>query len=104
MTIDELLSSFRDAIASADTKRMEDLFLVPDATEDGQNRQANINEFRKDWAEIEKGPPVVFNAKDAVIHIEMDDLDPDGPPGGHVTTIELKIVYTDHGWRIRAMR
>ena len=83
---------------------MERLFLAPDATEDGRNRESNLAELRKDWTGTASGPPVKLNPKRAVIYIDMDDLDPDGPPGGHISKIELKVIDTDDGWHIEAMR
>ena len=104
MSIDELLSNFGEAIPSADSERMQHLFLTPDSTDDGKNREAIVNEFRKDWADRNNGPPVTLRPKSAVVYIEMDDLDPDGPPGGRTSTIELKLEHTEHGWQIAAMR
>lgn len=83
---------------------MERLFLAPDATEDGRNRQSHLDEIRKDWADIASGPPVKLNPKRAVIHIDMDELNPDGAPGGHISKMELKVVLTGDGWRIEAIR
>lgn len=103
-SLDNLLSQLDGAIASADVEKMERLFLAPDASENGRNRESNLAELRKDWAGAASGPPVKFNPKRAVIHIDMDDLDPDGPPGGHISKIELKVIHTDDGWRIEEMR
>ena len=103
-TLDGLLREFDDAIASADIEKMESLFLPPDGTEDGRNREANLAEARKDWAKTESGPPIKLIPKRAIIQIDMESLDPNGPPAGHTSKIELKTVYTDDGWRVETMR
>ena len=80
------------------------LFLAPDESEDGRNRQSNLTELRKDWKIAKSGPPIELEPKQAVIRVEMNDLDPDGPPGGHVSEIEIKVLRTNDGWRIATMR
>ena len=104
LSIDELLTEFEKAIRTADVDSMERLFLPPDDSIEGQNRSSNLTELRKDWKGRRDGPPLRFESRQAVIKIEMTDLDPDGPPSPHVSEIELKIVRTDGKWRILSMQ
>ncbi len=101
-SIDGLLEQFDAAIASANVKKLEALFLPPDKTENGRNREANLAEARKDWTDAKSGPPVNLIPKRALIHIDMENLE--SPIGARISKIELEVVSTDDGWRIEAMR
>jgi len=103
-SIDRLLEQFDAAIASANVKQLEALFLPPDKTENGRNREANLAEARKDWTDAKSGPPVNLIPTRALIHIDMENLDPDSPIGARISKVELEVVSTDDGWRIEAMR
>lgn len=81
-----------------------DLFLEPDDSADGMNRQANLTEIRKDWRNAQSGPPIELETASAVITLDMTDRDPDGPPTPRVTKLELKLVRTETGWRIQTMQ
>ncbi len=104
MSIDQLLTDFGHAISTANVDSMEQLFLPPDDSTDGQNRQSNLRELRKDWKERQDGPPIKLDVVSAVIKLQMTDQDPDGPPTPRGSEIELKIVRTDDGWHIESMR
>lgn len=104
MSIDQLLTDFDHAIRTANVSSMERLFLPPDDSANGQNRQSNLRELRKDWKETQSGPPIELDATNAVITLQMTDLDPDGPPTPRVSKIELNLIRTDDGWRIESMR
>ena len=62
MSIDQLLTDFDHAIRTANVGSMERLFLPPDDSANGQNRQSNLMELRKDWKETKSGPPIELNA------------------------------------------
>lgn len=104
MPIDQLLTDFDHAIKTADVGTMERLFLPPDDSTDGQNRQSNLTELLKDWKETQSGPPIELDATNAVITLQMTDLGPEGPPTPRVSKIELNLIRTDDGWRIESMR
>lgn len=104
MSIDQLLTNFDHAIRTANVSSMERLFLPPDDSTNGQNRQSNLTELRKDWKQTQSGPPIKLDATNAVIKLQMTDLDPDGPKTPRVSEIELMLVRTDDGWRIESMR
>lgn len=104
MSIDQLLTDFDSAVKAGNLSSMEQLFLPSDDTDDGQNRQSNLAELRKDWKEKQYGPPVQLETTSAVIKLQMTDRDPDGPPTARVSEIELKLVRTENGWRIASMR
>ena len=104
MALDQFLHDFNNAIASSDVKGMEQLFLAPDDTADGMNRQENLTELQKDWGNSESGPPIELTTTSAVITLDMTDLDPEGPPTPRVTKLELNLVHTETGWRIQTMR
>lgn len=104
MSLDNLLSAFDKAIRERDADTMAQLFMAPDATADGRNRASHLDEMFKDWKTQSALIPSNLTPRHAVIRIEMQDDDPHGPPGGHVTEIELNVHLTDNGWRIASLR
>jgi hypothetical protein len=78
--------------------------MVPDTTADGRNRASHLDEMSKDWKTQSALVPMNLTPRHALIRIEMQDNDLHGPPGGHVTEIELNLQLTDDGWRIASLR
>ena len=106
--LDELLADFAAATAKLDIAKAETLFLAPDDTAAGQNRQGHLSELRKDWKRakesgVKEGPSVQFKNTKKVIRTQMHIRGPGGPKEGDVSEVEFTVVFTKDGWKIVSM-
>lgn len=53
--LDQLLTDFAAASAKLDIEKAEKLFVSPDDTPAGKNRQGHLSELRKDWKRAKEG-------------------------------------------------
>jgi len=106
--LDELLADFTAATGKLDIERAERLFLPPDDTPGGKNRQAHLSELRKDWnrakeSGAKEGPSVQFKNTKKVIRTQMVISGPGGPKEGYSSEVEFTVAFTKDGWRIVSM-
>jgi hypothetical protein len=103
--LDRLLADFAAAVGKFDVEAAEKLFLPPDNTPDGQNRQGHISELRKDWtrakAEGSQGLQVEFTNTRKVIRTDMRVSLPGGPK--ETSGMEFVVELTRDGWKIASM-
>jgi hypothetical protein len=106
--LDRLLTDFATATATLDVAGAESLFLPPDDTADGRNRQANLSELRKDWQRAREsgasvGPAVQFRNVQKIVRADMLINGPGGPKEGTVSEVEFTAAFTKDGWKIVSM-
>ena len=92
---------------------MEALFLPPDETADGKNRQQHIREIRKDWStgkhkekmivEFKKTQTLVHKGE-TLVRTEMSVSGSGGLPSVSGEPLEFKVVFTSDGCKIAAMK
>ena len=95
------MKDFASAVSSLDAQKAEALFLVPDSTPDGTNRQAHIQEMRKDWTRVAaQGKKMTANFTNTVILVrtQMKGEESTGQP------MEFKVAFTKEGLKIVAMK
>jgi hypothetical protein len=112
--LDQLLADFAAITARLDVDAAERLFLPPDGTAAGENRQAHLTELRKDWTRAREsgaiaGPSVQFantrttvRADTRVILAEMR-ISGAGTTDSQVSEVEFVVALTKDGWKIVSM-
>jgi hypothetical protein len=109
--VDEMLKELATAISELDTKRAKALFLPPDETPDGKNREGHLREMEKDWKRAkERKEKITVAFKNTVsttentvttVRTEMfvggDEAEAEPMP------VEFRVVITKEGCRIVAM-
>jgi hypothetical protein len=106
--LDRLLTDFAAATAKLDIDKAEKLFLPPDDTAAGKNRQAHLSELRKDWKRAKEsganaGPSVQFKNTKKIIRTQMLIGGPGGPQERQVSEVEFTVAFTKDGWKIVSM-
>ncbi len=106
--LDALLADFAAATAKLDIEKAERLFLSPDETPAGKNRQAHLTELRKDWKRAKasgakEGPSVQFKNTKKILRTQMVIRGPGGPKKGQTSEVEFSVALTEDGWKIVSM-
>ena len=102
--VSTMLREFEAAVSVFDVEKAQKLFLPPDDTPDGKNRQKHFDEMRKDWSRAkEKNEKVTVEFKNVVILVRAEMFPGGVKPEAKVTPVELKIKLTREGCRIVAM-
>ena len=104
---DRLLADFAAITAKLDVDAAEKLFVPPDSTAAGQNRQAHLTELRKDWKRAKEsgasaGPSVQFINPRTIIRADMRISGP-GANDSQVSEVEFIVALTKDGWKIVSM-
>ena len=103
--VDRMLKDFAAAVSALDAQKGEALFLPPDDTPDGKNRQGHLREMKKDWGKArERGQQMTVEFRNVVIVVRADMS-----MGGHEAErepipVELKVALTKEGCEIVAMK
>lgn len=103
--VDQMLRDFASAVSNLDAKQAEALFLAPDDTPDGKNRQSHLQEMKKDWkraGEREQKMTVIF--KDTVTTVRTEMLIGGDEAEAEPIPVEFKVVFTKDGCKIVAMK
>ena len=101
--IQTLLDTFSEAVANRNTESMIGLFVAPDGTPEGQNRQNNIDEMKKDWTNVsEPAMAITFsNVKfDNESHLEADMS---ASVGNETETMKFEVRLLNNEWKIVTM-
>ena len=106
--LDRLLTDFAAATAKLDIDNAEKLFLPPNNTAAGKNRESHLSELRKDWTLAKEsganvGPSVQFKNTNKIIRTEMLIGGPGGPQEGQSRKVEFTVAFTKDGWKIVSM-
>lgn len=107
--LDQLLADLAAATSKLDIAKAERLFLPPDDTPAGENRQGHLSEMRKDWKRAREsgaaqGPSVRFKNTRKVVLTQMVIRGPGGPREGQaVHEVEFTVAFTQDGWKIVSM-
>ena len=104
--IQTLLDTFSQAVANRNTESMINLFMAPDDTPEGQNRQNHIDEMKKDWANA-SGPAMAISFSNVKFDNESD-LEADMIVAGSSTdnpgiTVKFKVCLVNNEWKIVSM-
>lgn len=99
-SVDQLLNEFATNVSKLDVKQMRTIFLPPDTTPDGKNRQKHLHEMERDWSSGHKGFTVAF--KNSAITIKTTMVVNRGKESESVP-VEFKIVKTKDGYKIASM-
>ena len=103
-----VLADFSAATSKLDVVKAERLFLPPDETPAGQNRQVYLTELRKDWKRlkasgVKEGPSVQFKNTKKVLLTQMVIHSPDAPKKGETREVAFTVALTEDGWKIVSM-
>jgi hypothetical protein len=100
--LDKLLADMAAATAMFDVEKAEQLFLPPDDTPAGKNRQGHLAEIRKDWkrakeAGAKAGPRLQFKNTKKVIRTQLAVGD---GAKQQTSEVEITVAFTDQSWKI----
>jgi hypothetical protein len=104
--IQTLLDTFSEAVANRNIESIIGLFVAPDGTPEGQNRQNNIDEMKKDWANASKPAMAISfsNVKfDNESHLEADMSVADASVGNARATMKFEVRLLNNEWKIVTM-
>jgi hypothetical protein len=102
--VESVLDIFGDAVATLDTESMISLFLAPDDTPEGLNRQKNIDEIRKDWANASAANGMRIAFENIQFDIKADMIISGGEAvGNEKTPVNLNVVLVNNEWKIETM-
>lgn len=106
-SIDRMLQDFASATYAQDIQKAEALFLPPDETADGKNRQQHIREIRKDWASGEHKEKLIIEFKKRQVLVRNEETfvrtEMSVPGYGPDMLLEFKVVFINNDCRIAAM-
>jgi len=103
--VSSMLDSFADAVVARDMRKAESLFLPPDDTPDGKNRERHIEEMKKDWSRATQRDPfaaVKFKNTTVLVHTQMVLVGKEAKPA--VIPVEFKVSFGEDGYKIVAMK
>ena len=103
-TISGFLKDFSDACSTQDIRKMESLFLPPDNTPEGENRNTQIEEMRKDWSQAKDSSQQVsveFTHTVILVHALMEMHTGKGTLA--TIPVELKLSLDEDGYKIVSM-
>ena len=104
--IQTLLDTFSEAVANRDTESMIGLFMAPDDTPEGQNRQNHIDEMKKDWAKASGSAKAISfsNIKfDNESNLEADMSVVGSSTNSKAITFKFKVCLLNNEWKIVTM-
>ena len=106
--LDRVLAELAAAAGTFDVERAEKLFLPPDETAEGKNRQAHLAEIRKDWSRAKEGGAkegisVRFENAKKILRTQMVVSGPGSTEEAERMDVELTVTLTKDGWKIVSM-
>ena len=104
--IQTLLDTFSEAVATRNTESMIGLFVAPDDTPEGQNRQKHIDEMKKDWANASAPAMAISfsNVKfDNESNLEADMSAVGSSTESNAITFKFKVCLLNNEWKIVTM-
>jgi len=103
--VDRMLKDVSAAISTLDVQKAEALFLPPDNTADGKNRQNHILEMKKDWKEAkERGQKMTVDFRNTVTIVRTEMFAVEEETEAEPITVELKVTFTKDGCKIVSMK
>ena len=103
--VDQMLKDFAAAVSTSDARKAEGLFVPPDDTLDGKNRQDHIREMKKDWKRSkERGQKMTVEFTNTVIIVRTKMLAGGDEGEAQPIPLEFKVALTKDGCKILAMK
>ncbi len=99
--VETLLADFVAAVYDLDVEKAESLFLPPDKSPAGKNRQSHIAEIKKDWTRAQKHLSVEFRDTRKIVQTTMVVRENDAKPES--VPVEFVVAFTKQGCKIVSM-